>query len=161
MRRRLNGLTLPWLGASWETVPGDKEVAKETIVFLENKRVLFGERHNEDGPYCLASANEIRHFLTGKISAARGKELADSLRAMRAAARRFADAAGPDARNFAGGWEPGSMFWLALGDFRTLMGVQIARIATQFGLAVEDDLMRILPPTDEDDPSFIPGFEDS
>lgn len=159
MRRRLNGLQLPWLGASWETIPGDKEIAKGTIVFLENKRVLFGERHNEDGRHCLMSANEIRHFLTTQISAAHGEELADSLRAMRAAARRFADAAGPEARNFDGDWHPGNMFWLALGDFRALMGVQIARIASRYRLEVEEELMQILPPEDKDDPSFIPGFE--
>jgi hypothetical protein len=158
MRRRLTGLTLPWLGASWENVPGDKEIAKETIVFLENRRVLFGKRHDEDGPYCLHSANEIRHFLTPKIAAARSEDLSDSLRAMRAAARQFADEAGPGARNFAGGWHPGNMFWLALGDFRTLMGVQIARIASRYGLEVEEDLMQILPPEDQDDPSFVPGF---
>jgi len=48
MRYRLTGLSLPWLGAQWERVPGDKEVAKQTITFLENRRVLFGERHYED-----------------------------------------------------------------------------------------------------------------
>jgi hypothetical protein len=159
MRRRLNSVTLPWLGAGWETIPGDKEVAKETIVFLENRRVLFGKRHDEDGPYCVQSAKEIRDFLTSKISSIRSKELADSLRAMRAAARQFTDEAGPGARNFAGGWHPGNTYFLVLGDFRTLMGVQIARIAARYGLEVEEELMQILPPEDKDDPSFIPGFE--
>jgi hypothetical protein len=160
VRRRLTGLTLPWLGASWETIPGDKEVAKETIVFLENKRLLFGERHKEDQMECVRSANEIRHFLTPRISKAHGKDLVESLRAMRAAARKFVDAAGPNADNFRPGWQPDNAFGLALGDLRTLMGVQIARMATQFNLAVEEDLMRILPPVDQDDPSFIRGFED-
>ena len=41
---------------------------------------------------------------------------------------------------------------------RTLMGVQSARLAKQFDLEVEDDLMQMLPPVDEDDLSFIPGF---
>jgi hypothetical protein len=159
-RYRLTGLSLPWLGAQWERVPGDKEVAEETITFLENRRVLFGHRHFEDEHYCVASANEIRHFLTKQISAAHGRDLADSLRAMRAAARKFVDAAGPAARNFAGGFHANKAFGLALGDFRTLMGVQIASIAKHFDLEIEEDLARILPPPDEDDPNWLPGFGD-
>ena len=40
------------------------------------------------------------------------------------------------------------------------MGIQIARIATQYDLDMEDDLATILPPDDKDDPSWIPGFQD-
>jgi len=40
------------------------------------------------------------------------------------------------------------------------MGVQIARIATQYDLEIEADLAVILPLVDEDDPEWIPGFED-
>jgi hypothetical protein len=159
MRRRLTGVSGPWGGLSWENVPGDEEVAKETIVFLEDRRLLFGERHAEDELHCLQSALAIRTFLSGQISKAHGKELIASLRAMRAAARQFVDAAGPRARNFAGGFQPGNLFWLALGDLRSLMGVQVALIADQFSLEVEEDLLRILPPVDEADPSFVPGFE--
>jgi hypothetical protein len=131
----------------------------QTITFLENRRVLFGERHVEDELHCVNSANEIRHFLTGQITAARSQELASSLRAMRAAARRFADAAGPNAQNFRPGWAPQNAFGLALGDFRTLVGVQIAQMAKQYDLTIEDDLASIIPPPDEDDLSWIPGFD--
>jgi hypothetical protein len=101
-------------------VPGDKEIAKRTITFLENRRVIFGEfrlhvDHEED---CLRSANEIRSFLTEQIDAARSEELKASLRAMRAAARKFADAAESHLDTIS--------FGKAFGDFRTLMGVQIA-----------------------------------
>lgn len=160
MRYRLTGVSLPWFGAQWERVPGDREVAEQTITFLENRRVLFGERHVEDHYYCLSSVNDIRHFLTAQINAARSEDLRASLRAMRAACRKFVDAAGPNARNFEPGWPSSNAFGLALGDLRTLMGVQIARIATQYDLDIEDDLATILPPHDEDDPSWIPGFQD-
>jgi hypothetical protein len=106
------------------------EVAEQTITILENRRVLFGERHVEDHHYCLSSVNEIRHVLTAQINAARTEDLRASLRAMRAACRKFVDAAGPEARNFEPGWPSSNAFGLALGDLRTLMGVQIARIAT-------------------------------
>jgi len=146
-------LALAWNAVgtcSWRQ--GSKEVAQKTITELENRRVLFGERHSGDEQYCVDSANEIRHFLTGQISVAKpGRDLADSLRAMRAACRKFVDAAGPDAQNFHPGWPENSRFVVSLGDLRTLMGVQIARIATQYGLAVEEELASIVPPTDEDD----------
>jgi hypothetical protein len=43
----------------------------------------------------------------------------------------------------------------ALGEMRAAFGLHIAKIATQNGLDVEDDLARILPATDveEDDDS--------
>lgn len=160
MKRRLTGVSGPWGGLNWENVPGDKEVAKETIVFLEDRRILFGSRHYEDETHCVASALQMRAFLSGQISKAHGKELVASLRAMRAAARQFVEAAGPDAIRFRGGYQISNAFGMALGDLRTLMGLQIALIAVQFDLEVEDDLMQILPPLDEDDPSFIPGFSD-
>ena len=160
MKYRLTGVSLPWFGAQWERVPGDREVAEQTITFLENRRVLFGERHVEDHNYCLSSVNDIRHFLTAQINAAHSEGLRASLRAMRAASRKFVDAAGPGARNLEPGWPSSNAFSLALGDLRTLMGIQIARIATQYDLDIEDDLATILPPDDKDDASWIPGFQD-
>ena len=157
----MTGLSLPWLGAQWERVPGDKEVAERMITFLENRRLLFGERHLEDEIHCVQSANEIRHFLTGQISPARSSDLVESLRAMRAASRRFVDAAGPNARNFRSDWQGSNRFALALGDLRTLMGVQIARLAKQYDLAIEDDLAGILPPPDEEDLAWMPGFDNN
>jgi hypothetical protein len=158
MKYRLSGVSLPWFGAQWERVPGDREVAEQTITFLEDRRVLFTARSVVDHRYCLSSVNEIRQFLTAQISAADTEELEASLRAMRAACRKFVDAAGPDAQNFKPGWPQGNALGFALGDLRTLIGVQVARIATEYDLPIEEDLAAILPPHDEDDLSWIPGF---
>jgi hypothetical protein len=102
------------------------------------------------------------YFLTAEMSNARaGRSLAQSLRATRAAVRAFVDAAGPDARNFR--YRHGQMtdaFSLALGELRSLVGLQVALIADQYDLEVEYELAQILPPLLEDDPSFVPGFED-
>jgi hypothetical protein len=159
MRYRLTGVSLPWFGAQWERIPGDREVAEQTITLLEDRRVLFSERHVVDHHYCLTSVNDIRHFLTAQISAAHTEDLQASLRAMRAACKKFADAAGPNAQNFKPGWPSSNALGLALGDLRTLMGVQIARIATQYDLSIEEDLAAILPPHDEEDLGWIPGFQ--
>ena len=162
MGYRVTGVSLPWIGMQWERASGDKEVAQQTIIELENRRVLFGDRHSGDEMYCVNSANEIRHFLTGQISAAKpGKDLANSLRAMRAACRKFVDAAGPNADNFHPGWPENSRFVVSLGELRTLIGVQVARIAAQFDLPIEEELKTIVPPTDEDDLGWVPGFEGS
>jgi hypothetical protein len=147
---------------NWETVPGDEEVARRVITFLEDRRVLFGIRYMEDELYCVDSANQIRHFLTDQLSQAKpGKSLATSIRAIRAAVRAFVEAAGVEARNFRY-HRTGAMtdvFSLALGELRSRVGLQIALIADQYGIEVEDDLAQILPPAQDDDPSFALGFE--
>jgi hypothetical protein len=148
---------------NWEKVPGDEQVARRVIIFLEDRRVLFGKRHAEDEMYCVNSANEIRHFLTGQLSRARaGKSLDMSIRAMRAALREFVDAAGPDARNFRynRGGAMTDEFSLALGQLRSLVGLHVALIAQHYDIEVEDELAQILPPALDDDPSIVPGFEE-
>jgi hypothetical protein len=86
---------------NWEKVPGDKDVARRVITYLEDRRLLFGERHTEDQMHCVDSAIGIRNFLTQELTNAKpGKSLEASLRAIRAACRKFIEAAGPNARNF-------------------------------------------------------------
>lgn len=161
MRKRLTGVSGPWGGLQWETVDGDKEVARRVVNFLEDHRLLFGSRHIEDGSQCAASAFEIRRLLTDEINAAKsGKTVEQALKAMRAACRKFVDAGGPEGENFY--HRPmaysADAFGLALGDLRTAVGVQLALIATKFDLAIGDELAQILPPED-DDASWIPGLE--
>jgi hypothetical protein len=145
-----------------EKVPGDEAIARKVITYLEDRRLLFGGRHLGDQLYCVQSANDIRRFLTDQLSQAKaGKSLEQSLRAMRAAAREFAEAAGPNARNF--GYDEGGLshdFSRALGRLQSLVGQHVALIADQYGIKVEPGLARILPPKIDDDPSFVPGFED-
>lgn len=149
---------------NWEKVPGDEQVARRVVTFLEDRRLLFGQRHSEDQLHCVNSAIEIRRFLTDELAEAKdGRSLAQSLRAIRAAMRAFVDAGGPDARYF-GYHDPiqTDRYSLALGELRALVGLHLAVIAGQYGLEVEDDLAQILPPEDpaDSDPSFIPGFEE-
>lgn len=150
---------------NWQKVPGDKQVSRRVITFLEDRRLLFGVRHSGDELHCVQSANEIRHFLTAQLNEAKaGHSLAQSLRAMRVALRAFVDAAGPDAEYFK--WHDPTQtdtFSRALGELQTLIGLHVAVIADQYGIEVEDDLARILPPTEhgDDDLSFIPGFDES
>jgi hypothetical protein len=136
---------------------------RRVIIFLEDRRLLFRRRHCEDERDCVRSAIEIRKFLTDELTRAKpGRSLSDSVRAMRVATRAFLNAAGPDARNFRyhGGAQTDE-FSLALGELRSLVGLHVALISGQYGIEVEPGLAQILPPEVEDDPSFLPGFEDA
>jgi hypothetical protein len=72
MPKRLTGFGVSGplgLGFSvqWDYAEGDEEVARRVIIFLEDRRLLFGERHLEDEMHCLQSAIEIRYFLTTEL----------------------------------------------------------------------------------------------
>jgi hypothetical protein len=164
MTYRPTGVGAFGFSLNWDKVPGDEEVARRVVAFLEDRRLLFGDRHAEDELDCVHSAIEIRHFLTEELTRAKpGHSLAESLRAMRTAARAFVETAGPGARNF--GYHDGAMtdrFSLALGELSSLVGIHLAVIADQYNIEVEPELARILPPdvAADDDPSIIPGWED-
>lgn len=163
MSYRVTGIDTPFGGLSWEKTDGDREIARRVVTFLEDRRVLFGDRHCEDEGHCVASALEIRAFLTEQITAANpGKDLENSLRAMRAAARKFVDAGGPNGRD---SFRSHSMyeadgFGMALGDLRTSVGFLLAMILSQYPIPVEAELASILPMADEDGQnlSWMVGF---
>jgi hypothetical protein len=157
---RPTGFSLPAFGLQWEFVQSDKDVARTAVIYLEDRRVLFGDRDMEDGYYCLMSALEIRQRLTGLIpTASPGGGVEQSLRAIRAACTRFANRAGPEANNFRSFNDVGTnQFGLALGELRSLVGIQVALLVGQFDLEVEEDLLSIFPPPDQD-LSWLPGFK--
>lgn len=165
MGYRVKGVSALGVGLSWEKTPGDAAVARRVLAFLEDRRLLFGERHAEDERYCVISAMAIRAHLTEQLSGEQklGKDLANALRVMRAACRKFIDCGGPDGRLFEppgdGGW-PSHRFWLALGELRAEMGHQIASLASTYKITIEDELQSMLPPEprDDDDASWLPGF---
>ena len=163
MTYRPTGVGAFGFSLNWEKVPGDEDVARRIITFLEDRRLLFGERHSDDELECVHSAIEIRHFLTEELTKAKpGRSLAESLRAVRTAMRAFVEAGGPRARNFR--YHDGHMtnqFSMALGELRSRVGLHLAVIADQYGTEVESDLKRIFPPevAADNDPSILPGWE--
>jgi hypothetical protein len=147
----------------WEFVPGDKELARKTLIYLENRRVLHGIREMGDEKDCVKSAIQIRGRLTKAIAAAHpGGGLEDALREMRAACADFVTRAGPDAVHFRGLWggDEDNFFGNSLREFRSLMGVYIATVMEKYDLGIEEDLRQILPHRDAD-LSWLPGFDGS
>jgi hypothetical protein len=87
---RLTGIPTPFGGASWQ--PAELEIAgaRRVIAFLEDRRVLYDPCEMEVPDHCVRSVIEIRHCLTEELGKLEGStELAASLRAMRAACRKF------------------------------------------------------------------------
>jgi hypothetical protein len=152
---RVTGLSVPIFGVQWNPPEAESAVARRVIAFLEDRRVLFVPSEMEVPDHCVESVLRIREFLTaelGKLDAE--KELALSLRAMRAACRKFLAAVDADDRRAIkfGAHQGHYANWIfngAVGELRGVFGIHIARLAASHGLDVEDDLASILPASPE------------
>lgn len=154
---RLTGISTPLGGVSWQATELEVSGARRVISFLEDRRVLYAPDELEVPSHCVQSVMDIRRFLSGELGKLEGSsEFAGSLRAMRAACRKFLERVGIDGREVAlyanhhGHWASWT-FYSALGEMRGTFGVHLARIAAQFKLDVEDNLASILPAKDEDE----------
>ena len=113
--------------------------------------MLFNPSEAEVAHHCAQSVIEIRHILSESLAKLGGTGvLADHLRALGAAARRFLDRTGQwqeDDYAAVGSWGHYRSweFLDALGQMRGLFGVHIAMIAARYGLDVKGDLATILP----------------
>jgi len=155
---RLTGISTPILGVSWQPAELEVSAARRVVAFLEDRRVLYAPDELEVPEHCVHSVLEVRQFLTAEIGKLDGgSELAASLRAMRAACRKFLDRVGVagDERtvlyaNHRGHWASWT-FYSALGEMRGAVGIHLAQIAAQFQLDVEDRLAAIIPAADSDE----------
>jgi hypothetical protein len=163
---RLTGISTPLGGVSWQSSDLEVSAARRVIAFLEDRRQLYAPEEMEVASHCVDSILEIRRFLSGELGKLETKsEFAASLRAMRAAWRKFLDRVGVDGRetvlyaNHHGHWASWT-FYSALGEMRGTFGVHVAKIAAEFKLDVEDRLAEILPAradTDSDDDDRHPA----
>lgn len=146
---RLTGFSTPLFGVSWQPPVADAHVARRVLTFLEDRRVLYVPSDVEVRRHCIISVLEIRRFLTELLSAGGvAKELADHLRAMRSACRKFLMTVGADGSDD-GLWTPnryqdvpGLHDWSlnqALGELRGVFGVHVAHLASSYGIDVEND----------------------
>jgi hypothetical protein len=153
---RLTGISCPVFGVSWNPPEAEIAVARRVVAFLEDRRVLYQPSEMEVPHHCVSSVQEIRRFLTKELGGLQGqKELTQSLRAMRAACRKFlnvVDAPSGEIIRFGASYGHWASWCFngALGELRGTFGVQLARLAAEYGLDVEDELASILPARDED-----------
>lgn len=148
---RLTGISTPIGGVSWTPPADESDVARNLLVFLEDRRVLFIPYDMEVGLYVLRSVEEIRTRLTKDLEQlARTSTLGESIAAMRASCRKFMTQTQDDpmARRH---WHMEGMIWQALGELRAIFGLHIARIACAYDLEIEEQLIPILPAEFEDE----------
>lgn len=148
---RVTGLSTPIFGAQWNPPESQRAIARRVIAFLEDRRVLFVPSEMEVPQHCVESILRIREFLTQELGALEpDKPIAQALRAMRAACRKFLTTVEADdrriiqfgaERNHYASW----IFNGALGELRGVFGIHIASLAASHGLDVEGDLASILP----------------
>jgi hypothetical protein len=151
---RLTGISCTVFGVSWNPPEAEIAVARRVLAFLEDRRVLYRPYDMEVPRHCEDSVIEMRKFLTDEIAKLdKSKEIAQSLRGMRAACRKFLDlspgsrTAPFSPRRFHGAWDD----WLSdsLGELRGTFGIHVARLAAEYGLDIEDELASILPERDD------------
>jgi hypothetical protein len=145
LAKRLTGISTPIGGLSWTPPVDERAVAKQLVVFLEDRRALFMPYDLEVGMYVVDSIQEIRKRLSKDLEKiSRSSILGESISAMRASCRKFlTETQGdPKGRHH---WRMEGQIWQALGELRAIFGIHIARIACAYNLEVEQQLERILP----------------
>lgn len=151
---RLTGISSPIFGVSWKPPETERSVAKRMISFLEDRRVLYVPSEMEVPDHCVQSVLEIRKFLTTEIAKLDEKaDITASLRAMRAACRKFLTTVQADEGRIIrfGAERVHYASWTfngALGEMRGVFGVHIARLAAAYGVDVENELAVIIPGED-------------
>jgi hypothetical protein len=149
---RLTGFSTPLFGASWQPTPTERDVATELFTRFEDRRVLYNPSDAEAPQHCVQSIIEIRHMLSDALVKLGGTGvLAEHVRALGAASRRFLDRLNPNGRaDFDAMRSPGHYlsweFLDALGQLRAIFGVHIAIIAARYDLEVHGHLKNVLPP---------------
>jgi hypothetical protein len=152
---RLTGINVPVFGLSWNPPEAERTVAKRVMTYLEDRRVLYAPSEMEVPGHCVQSVLEIRAYLTSELGSLDGSsELTASLRALRAACRKFLDTVHHEEDRivrfgFSHGHWASWVFNGALGEMRGVFGVHLAGLAAKYGLSVEKDLAAILPSEDE------------
>jgi hypothetical protein len=153
---RITGFSIPIFGIQWNPPEAECAAAKRVLTFLEDRRVLYIPSEMEVPHYCVESIIRIREFLTDELGKLHSNnELAQNLRAMRSACRKFLNTVQADDHIVQfGAHHDHFASWIfngAVGELRGTFGIHIACIAASHGLDIEDDLASILPiPSDDD-----------
>jgi hypothetical protein len=152
---RITGFSCPLFGVSWNAPEAERAVAKRVLTFLEDRRVLYVPSEMEVLGHGVQSVLSIREMLTAELGRLTGDgQLAQCLRAMRAACRKFLDTVGPEdgpvvRHAFELGHYASWEFNQALGEMRGVFGIYIAILAATHGLDIEDGLAKIVPGRDD------------
>lgn len=138
---RITGISIPVFGVSWTAPESERQIVRETFLFLEDRRALYNDYAHELDHEVSQSVLEIRAELTAALKRLPEYSNAVScLKAMRAACRDYLDNARP--RRSGGPFS----FMAELGRLRAMIGVQVAYLAVKYGIDIDGELARVIPP---------------
>lgn len=154
LAHRLNGFSLPWFGVQWTAPPDERYDIRAFLVFLEDRRVIYSPYELEVQGQVEMSIQQIRAKCTETLSLIKEDSPATGpIRAIRAACRRFLDVPRSEFHNLYtrdfGDFKVQAAFFTSLGEFRALIGIQIAFLALRYQIELESELVSILPLGDE------------
>jgi len=151
LAHRITGFSTSIVGVSWNPPEDKRDIARDLVTSLEDKRSLYYEYDREHGPWVNQSVLDMRRELTEAIKrCADDPELADPLRAMRGACKKFLDETDPNARRIHHPYRDEPAMWTALGELRALFGLHLSRLCVAYGVDIEPELATIFPASDED-----------
>jgi len=147
----VTGISTPIFGVSWNPPEDKRDIVRRLVTFLEDRRVLYVERHMEYGPWVDQSILKMREEITDVLKTCPEDEhLTSPFRAMRAACRKFHDdTSSPEQRPHM--FPHDALMWEALGRLRGVFGLHLARLCVAFGIDVEPELASIFPADEDDD----------
>jgi hypothetical protein len=158
---RLGGVSasLTGGGISFKLRESERNVVREVLAALEDRRALYVDFDIEIEDQVVSSLMQIRKDLTdGLKRVVDGSPAAAGFRSMRAACREFLSEphSNPElGRRMGRHAREEDNFFAGLGKLRGVFGQQIAQLAYLYDLDVEKELASILPPEpqadDEDD----------
>ncbi len=128
--KNITGISTPLFGVQWNPPSVDSDVARVIIVFLEDRRVLYGSE-DRGADYCRQSVEQIRGMLTQKIPLLSGNKDVQKV-----GARGFPNLEGPVQK---------SILKRELLKLREVSGMVVGSLAVSYGIDVEDELASIIP----------------
>lgn len=150
---RITGISTPIFGVSWDPPEPDKNIVRRVLFKLEDRRALFYPYELEVPTWVETSIIEIRRDLSDALGEVDKDSVAgEAFVVMRRACREFLDTAQQlrdEEENYLRGRQYIEYF-MALGKLRGIFGIQIARLSVAYGVDIENELSRILPPAAED-----------
>jgi len=164
LAKHITGFSTPVFGLSWNPPEPEREKIRQLIVFLEDRRALYNPYNMETVRWVDESALKIREELTNILQLlAEESKATPSLRAMRAASRKYLDKVelAKKLHSYRGNIEKLGIenleevyrdldFDSSLGELRTIFGIHIAKLCAMYGIDLEGNLISILPPVEEE-----------
>jgi hypothetical protein len=141
---RITGISLPIFGVSWNPPESEREIVRETFIFLEDRRALYNDFAHEIDHEVTESVLAIRNELTAALKRLpEGSEAVPSFKSMRAACRDYLDSTRGDGQGHR--WNGPFSFMTQLGGLRAIIGVHVAYLSVKFGIDIDGELVRIVP----------------